>query len=321
MIRLPRWIVATAALSWLGYHIVLAAISISVYRDLEWILVATLLYVIAAVSSVVFYRGWGMPRLQALFNLAVTVALIVILSDQLVVARLNDYATWHISALGALLTVTAVRQHRWIAALGLISLALHVITWGGFGYIFNSGLIGAASIVLVGIAASRGIANAVQGTEQYLAEARENAKATEAQSAAHQQRMLLLRQTLNRVLPTLRLITTRRGQLSAAERAALVLIEASLRDEIRGRELLDDGVRQAVREARSRGVEVLLLDEGGLDELGENRRQELRAAVVEALRETREGRVTVRAKTGEGWNVTIAAVRMGARNPDLWLRV
>lgn len=321
MIRLPRWIVASAAMLWLGYHLVLAALSLEDYREPAWMLLAMAMFITAATTSVLLYDGWGMPRLQALFNLVIVVAMIVITSSQLVVARENDYATWHISAIGALLTVTAVRQQRLFAALGLISLVLHVITWGGLPYIFESGLVGAAAMILVGLAASRGIGKAMEGTKEYLADARANLEAREAQSSAHQERVKLLQQTLAKTLPTLRLISTRRGKLNEAEREQVRLLEAELRDEIRGRDLLNDDLRRRVRGLRAKGIEVLLLDEGGLRELDDPEKERYRSAVLTELEKVEHGRVTVRTKPGEVWRVSIAAVRPGVQNPDLLIKI
>lgn len=62
--------------------------------------------------------------------------------------------------------------------------------------------------------------------------------------------------------------------LTDEERRECRLLEAAVRDEIRGRRLLDDEVRRLVLDARRRGVTVSVLDDGGLDRTseGESRR-------------------------------------------------
>ncbi|MBD8506748.1 hypothetical protein HT102_09640 [Hoyosella sp. G463] len=74
-----------------------------------------------------------------------------------------------------------------------------------------------------------------------------------------------------------------------AERARL--IEARLRDRIRARALAAEDVLDAAERARARGVEVTLLDDGGLDpELA----AKVRARVTARLEQMVEGRITVR---------------------------
>jgi hypothetical protein len=51
------------------------------------------------------------------------------------------------------------------------------------------------------------------------------------------------------------------------------IAEATLRDELRGSALLDDGVRAALVAARAAGSSVSMLDEGGLDGIDAARRR------------------------------------------------
>ncbi len=71
------------------------------------------------------------------------------------------------------------------------------------------------------------------------------------------------------------------------------LLEAKLRDMLRGGDLVSSKVAQAVDEARLRGVEVVLLDDRNVP-LSELKSLELEAALVSELAEFREGRVTAR---------------------------
>jgi hypothetical protein len=57
------------------------------------------------------------------------------------------------------------------------------------------------------------------------------------------------------------------GDLSERQRQECRYLEAAIRDEIRGRKLLNDAVRYQVMAARRRGAIVTLLDEGGIDDL------------------------------------------------------
>ena len=99
------------------------------------------------------------------------------------------------------------------------------------------------------------------------------------------------------------------------------MAEAALRDEIRGRELINSKVREAVLQARHRGVEVVLLDEGGLDGVDPDLHQRLQADIANAIDGIQRGKVTVRSVKGEAWLVTIVATDNPNDPPSLWLRL
>ena len=65
------------------------------------------------------------------------------------------------------------------------------------------------------------------------------------------------------------------------------MLEAAIRDEIRGRMLLTDAVRAEVQRARERGTTVTLLDEGGIDDLDEATRDRVLSRLAEARRGAR----------------------------------
>lgn len=83
------------------------------------------------------------------------------------------------------------------------------------------------------------------------------------------------------------------GYLDPEHRDQYGLIEAKLRDVLRGGELLSRDVSQAVDEARRRGVEVLLLDDRN-EPLSEPESMRVESALIEELAESIGGRVTAR---------------------------
>jgi hypothetical protein len=101
----------------------------------------------------------------------------------------------------------------------------------------------------------------------------------------------------------------------------LLLKEHELRDQIRGRSLITAALAKEVRAARERGVEVQLLDDGGFEDVDENRRLQLLDRVTKELAKVSEGTVVIRAVAGESWVLTMAAIRKGADRPDLFLRL
>jgi hypothetical protein len=119
----------------------------------------------------------------------------------------------------------------------------------------------------------------------------------------------------------LQLIQNQHGDLSESQKLDSRMLEAALRDEIRGRGLMNDLIRTAALEARRRGVEVIILDEGGLDKVADEQREEILATVADAIANVGEGRITLRAPAEDQWKVTLVATRPGVASPDVWLRI
>ncbi|MBF6203113.1 hypothetical protein IU483_03165 [Streptomyces gardneri] len=82
--------------------------------------------------------------------------------------------------------------------------------------------------------------------------------------------------------------------LTAAEREQCRLLEAELRDGLRAPQLATDQLSSAARGARSRGVEVILLDDGGFTGVPHRVRQQVIDAATGELDAANEGSVTVR---------------------------
>jgi hypothetical protein len=88
------------------------------------------------------------------------------------------------------------------------------------------------------------------------------------------------------------------------------MLEAAIRDEIRGRMLLTDGVRAEVQRARERGITVNLLDEGGIDDLDEAARDRVLSRLAEAVAGTNADRIIARtAAEGSPVAVTVVGLR------------
>ncbi len=86
----------------------------------------------------------------------------------------------------------------------------------------------------------------------------------------------------------------RGGELSAAEQEQCRLLEAELRDGLRAPQLITDQLNAAARGARSRGVEVLLLDDGGFTGVAAALRDRVLELAVRELDAANAGAVTVR---------------------------
>ena len=321
MIRVSRFPISLIGILFGLFHAVLGGYWVSSYIDPGLGVGALALYVVAILTTLGLYRGLHMPVGQAVFNALVAIALPLIVNPLIADGAHNTFATWYVGGLGVLLSATAVRQHRTIAWIATALVCLIVVAWGGLTAIYDSGLIGMVLLVAAGQALSLGVERASADVKRLGDQAQAEASEAAATTAQRLERQVRLQQALSASRPILERIVASDGKLSAAEQLESRLAEAALRDEIRGRNLINPRVRDAVRLARLRGVEVLLLDEGGLDDCEPDLRERLLGDVANAIDGFAAGKVTVRSPKGEPWMLTVVALSPGSAVPDLWLKL
>jgi hypothetical protein len=88
-----------------------------------------------------------------------------------------------------------------------------------------------------------------------------------------------------------------------------------------GGRLVNSKIKRAVAAARSRGVDIALLDDGGIETTDQAELDDLLDLVADALREISSGRVTVRTQPKEEWLIRFTASRPGVVTPDLDLKL
>ncbi|WP_426519751.1 hypothetical protein ACPPVQ_06335 [Diaminobutyricibacter sp. McL0618] len=334
MITLPRALFLGLGALFSAYHLFLALSSLSIPRNPGPAIAAMILYGVATVISLWPTSPTRMPVWLAAFDLAVCVAVPILVTSQLDASKDNGYATWYVAAVGTLMTIAAVRRQQLAAWIGVGFLALQTVVWAGFPALAGLGVIG--SVVWVGIAVviSGSLAKAGRDALQFARAEREATEWQAAQEAHVMERQLRLRQTYRVAAPMLAEIVRRNGDLTEAERRECRYLEGAIRDEIRGRKLLNDDVRRQVMDARRRGVVVSLLDEGGIDDLDEPALAAVLGRLAEAIRGTTTDKLIVRtvprsSKTA----VTVVGLRMSDDDAnalgsdatddevDLWLEI
>lgn len=321
MINLQRIAISTVAILFGVFHAVLGALSWEQYNDVLLLGVSIVTYLATLTFSVILRDGLAMGWLLAILAVIGALATALTANAGIGEGETGTYASWYVGGMGVLLGVVAVRGQALFAWLGSVLVTLVVIDAAGVGGVLTAGVVG----MLVLIAAGQGTARALARAERELAELQESEKAsqiaiTTAESSALERRNRL-RNVMEQALPSLSLITAKSGKLNAKQREEMLNLEANLRDEIRGRLLVGPEVRAAVTAARRRGIQVLLLDEGGLEALSESDRQHVLSKVAEAINSVKSGKVTVRSPRGEAFVVTVVATRPGTSAPDLWLRL
>jgi hypothetical protein len=335
VITLPRFLFLGLGALFSAYHLFLGLSSLSIPVNPGPPIAAMILYAIATVISLWPTSPTKMPLWLAAFDLAVCVAIPILVTSQLDPTRDNGYATWYVAAVGTLMTIVAVRRQQFSAWIGVAYLAVQTVVWAGVPALAGVGVIGSVVWVGVAVVISGSLAKAGRDALQFARAEREATEWQAAQEAHVMERQMRLRQTYRVAAPMLAEIVRRGGDLTEAERRECRYLEGAIRDEIRGRRLLNEDVRRQVMDARRRGVVVSLLDEGGIDDLDERSLGVVLKRLADAIRGTTTDKLIVRtvprsSKTA----VTVVGLRMfddgnanalgadtGDDEVDLWLEI
>lgn len=295
-IGVPRALIVTMAAIFSAYHIVLGLYTIAVPLDPVPVLAAMALY--AGVTTVSLLPGQPerMPTSMAIANVLASIAMTLLITPQLDPEQEGGlgYATWYVAAIGTLMTITSTRRRHLWAWIGTAALVVQTIVWGGPLLLLGIGVVGSIAWVAVSHILSRALLKASADAARFARAEREATDWQAAQEAHLYERQFRLGQTGTVAVPMLRIIEQSGGELTEEQRQECLHLEGAIRDEIRGRRLLDDGVRREVMAARRRGVSVTLFDEGGLDELDDESLSRVLGVLAEAIRSTSATRVIAR---------------------------
>jgi hypothetical protein len=309
-IGVPRYLIVGMAGLFSAYHVVLAIYSLTQHIPFSDgpIFLAMGLYGGASILSLVPFGPTRMPIWMAALNLAVVIALPVLVTMELDPSKPNGYGTWYVAAVGTLMTITSTRRRHTFAWIGVGFLVVQTVVWsGGIGALGSIGVIG--SVVWVGVShiVSNGVAKATRDGQRFARAEREATDWQAAQEAHVFERQFRLDQTSMMALDMLRTIQSSHGDLTEDQRQECLNLEGAIRDEIRGRKLLNDAVRTQVMSARRRGATVTLLDEGGIDDLSDEDLERVLNRLAVALKGTDADKVIART-VPEGSDVAVTVV-------------
>lgn len=250
------------------------------------------------------------------YTVLLTCAGPVSLSAVLLVARVpvtNPQLTWPLGAATAIYTFMCVRGRTEWAWFGMVGLILTCMIWSHLTGQGAAHGFAVSAINVAPVAMSTYFAFTIRPAARTIfALRRQSTKQVAAQAAAdavldERDRQLDRLDELAR--PLLEHIAVG-AQLDAEELMACTLLEAHLRDTLRAPALVSAGVAAATRNARSRGVDVILLDDGGLEAVPPEERDKLLERVERELTEISAGSITVRVQPpGRRGLVTILASR------------
>lgn len=222
------------------------------------------------------------------------------------------WSSWHFAALNFLLFMVALRGRVVGASIGVLVMVGIAVTWTALAYgdplrglmmtYWQVGSFAAGAFFAVWI---RRTARKI--VEYREAERRQIAAEQERESGADERRRQLERV---RSLAGPALLRIASGVTTAEERSEHRLLEAELRDRIRGRKLALDPIPAALRRARSRGIAVALLDDLRDESASYSFLSAAAAWVASAVDDfdPARGDITIRLARGDGVpTVTVAA--------------
>ena len=321
MIPISRLPLTLFTLAFGYYHAALGLLSIGEYANPMPIILGITLYFVA-LSWVMLHRpGLKLPGSAVAFAL-VTAGVLPLLGSFSIGSNVTTgYTTWYVVGVATLMAVLAVRQSKLVALLGTAIMIIEVLIWGGFQGLIAAGAVGALLILLAALGASAALSAAEKAAATYRDRTLNLDAEREANEAARNIAKVRARQTLDSALPILKLIEQKQGRLNRAEIQQVRMTEAYLRDRIRGKSLISQEMVDAVQSARSRGVEVQLLDDGGFEEISERQKRQITARVSDELSRLASGKVVIRSTSGEDWTLTMVALQPGAEAPDIFLKL
>ncbi len=308
-IGVPRYLIVGIAGLFSAYHLVLSTYSIiqHIPHSVTPIVIAMVLYAAATILSLLQIGPARMPIWIAIINVAIVVAITLLVTSQLDPSKSNGYGTWYVAAVGTLMTITSTRRRHTFAWIGVGFLVVQTALWAGPGDIVGIGVIGDVVWVGVSNAVSLGIVKATRDGQRFAQAEREATDWQAAQEAHVFERQFRLDQTSMMSIEMLQTIQATGGELTDEQRQECLHLEGGIRDEIRGRKLLNDAVRTQVMSARRRGATVTLLDEGGIDDLGDDDLERVLNRLAAAIKKTDADRVIART-VPEGSDVAVTVV-------------
>jgi len=320
MISVRRLLLATLTLLFGGFNVTLAMLRLDRYNDTEMTVTIGVGYFLALAACTIAFKKFQLPVWVAWIISLVAVIIPKISHLTLKGEGIETYDTWYVTAVGLLLGALAVRGRAIFSIVAGLIFCAEVIYFGGLEYLPKSGLSGAIILIVACIAVSRGLQSSANEIEFAQKVTTDELAAAETQRTLAEAHQIAENVALKATLPSLKKIAAGKS-FSKEQRQAYAKAEVELRDDISGGYLVNKKIKRAVAAARERGVDVALLDEGGLESLHQAELDDLLDLVAAALSDINSGRVTVRTQPNEAWLVRFTASRPRVVTPDLDLKL
>lgn len=209
----------------------------------------------------------------------------------------GGYTQWYFGAGTIALFYLGLRGRVGLAWVGYAVLSVTILYWG---VVTDIGLANAivlvarqVPILIVGTLFATGLRRTGDDIEKVTAAASMSAIAEASAAATHRERSNRLAELEGFATDLLEKLAS--GEpITAEDRIEFAVAEAEVRDSVRARSLRLPEVVSSAREARRRGVEVVLLDDGGEAPRDADSLAVVGAALSKALDAAADGRVTAR---------------------------
>jgi hypothetical protein len=291
------------------YHLVLATTTLFWVPNVGPIIACMVLYA-AATGAALLVRGSALPVWTACFALATAIMMPLVAAPVVDPSPGADHVngTWWVAAIGTLMVILVVRQRAPFAWVGVLALTITTVAWAGIDAFGGLGVLGSVSWVVIASAFTAAMNRAIRIQRDFIRAEQETVDWQAAQDAHVFERQFRLSQTTRMARPMLQRIIDSCGGLSDDERTECLHLEQAIRDEIRGRSLLSDDVRDEVMRLRRRGAVVQLHDDGGLDELEVDDLRRIHGELADALRQAHDADNVIVRTVPEGADAAVTVV-------------
>lgn len=265
MARLPRRLALFITALFVVVHALLAFAG----RDPASDLLLTAISFVSVSAAAVWLGLSGpnrvpLPRTFGIF--ALSAVAVIVASMHVSPLAPGPFAHWYLGAVTFVLVVFSVRGRLGASWLGYLVLMGIVIVWAmSYGLTAADGVglvLRHAATLLAATLFALGLRRSAEALKVLHRERTERAVVDATAVAAIEEREAHLARVNGLARPTLDLLA-RSHELDDEMRAECLLVEATLRDAMRGRALFLGPVTRAARAARIRGVKVTLLDDSG----------------------------------------------------------
>lgn len=332
MIPLPRPLIALLAVAVAAGAVLNGVTSMADAVHPTRVAIALALFAVAFVLTLVD-RGAAMSPLVSGINAGVSFAMALLCASSMAGTGKDGDEHWYVAAAGCLLVLTMLRRRTTHAWIGTALVLAQTLVWAGPAAAVRFGAVPMLLWVAAAYFGVRSLSHAMRDIQQFARSEREAVEWQAAQDAHHFERQVRLTQTSRVALPMLRHIAEVDGDLDEDARAECRVLEQTIRDEIRGRRLLNEALRDQVIAHRRRGAFVQVLDDGGLDDIDPLLMEPILDQVAEAISRLTSDRIVIRtAPKASGKSVTVVAITIDevaaalgledeGEEVDLWLEL
>lgn len=300
-----------------GVHVVVGLLSLDKVSS-PWPSIAAMTLYLTATVIVLRPAPQVLPIWRAATAVGSVIVMAFLVNSVLPKVVWPGYAAWHTAASYTLLVVINLRGRVFLSWVGgVLSVAMTVIWASGAAIGWMGGVL--MSIATIGwLAVATGVNQFLRNNDRLITQYAADARASVDRYAAERALGVARTQWMDHVRrvagPALEQICSPGHIPDEVARQEYTLVEARLRDEVRGRSLATENVLAAAEKARKRGVTVHLIDDGK-EELSPGLVARASEKVITVLDQAETGTVTVRIKPVSGSSaVTIFA--SSAENSD-----